>query len=247
LNRVIAVGVSEDEAKLAITSAIADRKIRVRVTVKSDAAPLMRWNRTVAEAKGLGSGPNNPVPAAECFEGANIGVPIHLTPHDFDWQNSRPLKPWQIRPRDSRSTEGRTFVLPRRTVRLIEVSIADITRLIDEVTKSAHGGIVGESASSASRDHAVARSTPSMSRDDAAGNATSSLDRGGVPAPARKKARKKTATERERARRVIKELYPAGVPGQATLPNKLLCGLVGKKIDLPVSDDTILRAAGRRK
>lgn len=66
----------------------------------------------------------------------------------------------------------------------------------------------------------------------------------------------KTATRRsrpvlERANAAINELYPEGRPGQAAEPNSLLCRRVGdmlKKMGLPdVSDDTILRAAGRRK
>jgi hypothetical protein len=55
----------------------------------------------------------------------------------------------------------------------------------------------------------------------------------------------------ERARSIIKELYPNGVPDQATEPNAILCRKVGgrlKKNQMPeVSDPTILRAAGRRK
>jgi hypothetical protein len=55
----------------------------------------------------------------------------------------------------------------------------------------------------------------------------------------------------ERARGAINELYPNGVPGQAVKPNAILCRQVGEKLKqagLPdVSDDTILRAAGRRK
>jgi hypothetical protein len=55
----------------------------------------------------------------------------------------------------------------------------------------------------------------------------------------------------ERALGAIKELYPRGVPEQATEPNANLCRRVGDKLKnegLPdVSDDTILRAAGRRK
>jgi hypothetical protein len=55
----------------------------------------------------------------------------------------------------------------------------------------------------------------------------------------------------ERAQHVIGELYPGGVPGQAAEPNAILCRRVGEKLKearLPhVSDDTILRAAGRRK
>jgi hypothetical protein len=55
----------------------------------------------------------------------------------------------------------------------------------------------------------------------------------------------------ERARGAIRELYPKGVPDQATEPNVNLCRRVSAKLNeakLPnVSDDTILRAAGRRK
>ena len=62
---------------------------------------------------------------------------------------------------------------------------------------------------------------------------------------------KKSQPAFERARRTIEELYPQGVPGQAVEPNVNLCRRVGEKLrtaGLPgVSDDTILRAAGRRK
>ena len=55
----------------------------------------------------------------------------------------------------------------------------------------------------------------------------------------------------ERAQNAINELYPNGVPEQADLPNPVLCRCVGdklKKSGLPdVSDDTIQRAAGRRR
>jgi hypothetical protein len=55
----------------------------------------------------------------------------------------------------------------------------------------------------------------------------------------------------ERVQRAIEALYPNGVPDQATEPNVTLCRRVSAKLkesQLPdVSDDTILRAAGRRK
>ena len=56
---------------------------------------------------------------------------------------------------------------------------------------------------------------------------------------------------RERARIAIEEIYPNGIPSRAAVPNARLCRRVGEKlktIGLPdVSDDTILRTAGRRK
>jgi hypothetical protein len=52
----------------------------------------------------------------------------------------------------------------------------------------------------------------------------------------------------ERALRAIAEVYPEGVPDQATEPNSKLCQRVGEKLKgLQISDDTILRAAGRRR
>jgi hypothetical protein len=258
--RRVAVRVSIDEAKVAISRAIADRKIRVRLTVGPHADPLMRPMFL------------NPSPALECIEGTNVHLPSHLSPHDLDWPNSRPLKPLQIRPRDRRSI-ARPFSWPNRTVSLIEVQIDDVTWLIDEITKSAHGGIASESTSSTPSDHTVTQSTPPMSRDDATGNGASSLEHSGAPpeepppaisprqpllpdprdligvpaVPAPKKSR----PGRERARRAIDELYHGDVPDQATEPNWRLCKRVGKRLEelgLPnVSNDTILRAAGRRK
>ena len=65
----------------------------------------------------------------------------------------------------------------------------------------------------------------------------------------RKRPQRRSRPALERAKRAIKELYPEGVPGQAAVPNALLCRRVGEKLkemELPdVSDDTILRAAGR--
>jgi hypothetical protein len=56
---------------------------------------------------------------------------------------------------------------------------------------------------------------------------------------------------RELAERAIKDLYPNGVPDQASERNKILLKNVGDWLEannLPdVGDDTILRAAGRRQ
>jgi hypothetical protein len=63
--------------------------------------------------------------------------------------------------------------------------------------------------------------------------------------------RSKSRPAFERVQRIIDELYPTGVPDQASEPNANLCRRVATKLKdakLPaVSDDTILRAAGRRK
>lgn len=78
-----------------------------------------------------------------------------------------------------------------------------------------------------------------------------------VPLPASQESKEKTGTSkksqpaRKRAEEAIRELYPRGVPDQASEPNSALCDKVGKKLkekNLPdVSNDTILRAACRRR
>jgi 7-cyano-7-deazaguanine synthase in queuosine biosynthesis len=94
--------------------------------------------------------------------------------------------------------------------------------------------------------------------DEAEAESASGDQRGGayVPdgAPIHGRMRRghgKSSPALERARGAIKELYPNGVPCQSAEPNANLCRRIGEKLKqagLPdVSDDTILRAAGRRK
>jgi hypothetical protein len=65
------------------------------------------------------------------------------------------------------------------------------------------------------------------------------------------KEQTKSRPARGGAERAIQELYPEGVPDQTALPNATLYRRVGEKLKalgLPiVSDDTILRAAQRRR
>jgi hypothetical protein len=64
-------------------------------------------------------------------------------------------------------------------------------------------------------------------------------------------ARARSRPKFQGALRAIGEIYPNGVPDQATEPNSELCRRVSEKLKgaglPPVSDDTILRAAGRRR
>jgi hypothetical protein len=60
--------------------------------------------------------------------------------------------------------------------------------------------------------------------------------------------KKRRRPQFENALAAIRARYPNGVPDQTTVPNKILCRLVREKAaGDPGSDDTILRAAGRRK
>ena len=77
--------------------------------------------------------------------------------------------------------------------------------------------------------------------------AENSARKGGRAEEISKPNRRKSRPSFERARRVIDELYPNGVPDQATVSNKKLCQRVSEKLPEAVSPETILRAAGRRK
>src|SRR5262245_20359772 len=79
LKRIMATGVTENEAKADLCHALADRKIDVRVRIaKGDSAR-----------------------GGQVFSDGNVGVPEHLNPADFDWEQSRPTARWPIGPRDS--------------------------------------------------------------------------------------------------------------------------------------------------
>ena len=71
------------------------------------------------------------------------------------------------------------------------------------------------------------------------------------PPPSQQRPREKRRPSLQRAQAAIEAAYPNGVPDQATEPNKTLCRRVSEKLtelNLPkASNDTILRAAGRRK
>lgn len=81
-----------------------------------------------------------------------------------------------------------------------------------------------------------------------------SAERAGNPTPHTSHqtgSKPRSRPARERIERALKELYPNGVPEQVDEPNKTLCRRVGewlKSKRLPeAKNDTILRAAGRRK
>jgi hypothetical protein len=76
-----------------------------------------------------------------------------------------------------------------------------------------------------------------------------------APTPPKGMRRSPAQVKREQARRAIEKVYPQGVPDQATVPNLGLIdairkqlmadGVITKRHD--IGDDTILRAAGRKK
>ena len=77
--RVVATGVNEDHAKQAICTAIADKKINVRFSIASEEGSAPFGEHVVGTVRG----------------GSEIEIPSQLAPNDFNWQQSRPLKPWR--------------------------------------------------------------------------------------------------------------------------------------------------------
>ncbi len=179
-----AVGRSEPEVQNEICGAITDGAIKIRGKLQKHAKSL------VDDA---------------VLEGSDFRIPSEMKPKDLDWQNSRPVRPWEVRP-------GAVKLPGLWYLEWIELFRSDVTNVL------CSSGKAGGSVRHVSREA---------------------------------KVRGKSAPAFDRAEAVIKEMYPHGVPDQATEPNKKLCRRVVAKLKekrLPnVSNDTILRAAGRRK
>jgi hypothetical protein len=104
LKRVMATGVTESEAQIALCDAIANRKITIRLFIgnfeRADFFLLEQW---------IGPPHLGPIDLArrpERFglppQQVGLTIPVQITPQDFDWRESRPLKPW----RDTQHTFG---------------------------------------------------------------------------------------------------------------------------------------------
>jgi hypothetical protein len=179
LKRLVEAGVSEDEGKLDISRAIADRKIRGRLTVAMEADIIATWHQMVMKVQGLGTGPNHLAGSVECFEGGNINVPSYLLPGDFDWQASRPLLPWPIRPRDGRLNEWKSRLALLLELRTIEVlawiqrtysSTAHEAEAPRDITESQakRNATAGQETTAIGALASQLKSNPQMSRADAA-------------------------------------------------------------------------------
>ena len=108
LKRVMASGATDDDAKLDICRAVADRKVGVRVTVARS---------------------NDQAMGGMVLSGGNVDVPARLDPDDFDWVRSRPLKRWLVGPR---LIEHYTWTSgwSARSLDLIELSTRDVRRIL---------------------------------------------------------------------------------------------------------------------
>jgi len=127
LARLTENGAAEADAKAAICNAMADGKIRVRVKTEEpgpkDLDPVERALQ------------NLPTGGGEVFAGDAVVVPQHLVPTDFDWINSRVLKPWRVRPRSVGERYDGTFQTGPWTIVLLELwrEHVDTLRPIDGI------------------------------------------------------------------------------------------------------------------
>jgi len=104
LERVMATGIIEDEAKTDLCRAVADGNIRVRLKVDASASHIGGWV--------LSSG--------------NISVPPHLTPVDFDWPQSRPRNPWRVGPTGPQNYTHVWWSWRPQPIESIELATADV-------------------------------------------------------------------------------------------------------------------------
>jgi hypothetical protein len=107
LERVMATGVIEDEAKTDRCRAVADRKINVRLKVDASASHIGRW----------------------VLSGDNISVSPHLTPGDFDWIQSRPRNRWRVGPNGPQHYTHVWWIWQDQPIELIELATADVQHI----------------------------------------------------------------------------------------------------------------------
>jgi hypothetical protein len=144
LKRFTVAGFARKKAKIIICRLIANKTFKIRLTttapVANPAAEIIEdWNQTILRAEGLARRDTHvrlnkrtgQFEVGDSFEGANIKIPSHLAPEDFDWRQSRPWKPWLIGPREWKSEERRSFSWRNRPISLIEVHTIDVITWIE--------------------------------------------------------------------------------------------------------------------
>lgn len=176
----------QNDVQADICRAIADGAVTTRAKLERHTTKRMTSRNTV-------------------LKGESFHIPTDLKPEDLNWRESRPLKPWVVRPEAHR--------LPGLwNLEWIELLQADVTNVLCATRQN------GKPAQKMSGKMA---------------------------------ARRRSRPTFERAQLALETLYPAGAPTQADVPNKILCEEIAqwlKNNGRPrVSDDSILRAAGRRK
>lgn len=113
LERAMATGITEDQAKRDLCLAVADKKIEVRVTIAA----------------------SDHSAGGEVFWDGNIRVPPHLNPDDFDWKSSRPRRPWSIGPRLGQHYSWISG-WKSRPIDLIELSTGEVQSIFSSSAKA---------------------------------------------------------------------------------------------------------------
>jgi hypothetical protein len=104
LARVMAVrGIRVDEAQTLICQVVADRRVEVSVVTDRHGAKQISGKYQLS--------------------GSDLEIPLHLKPSHFDWNSSRPVKAWGVKP-------GRLPVEGSWLMRSIRVRGEDITRML---------------------------------------------------------------------------------------------------------------------
>jgi hypothetical protein len=113
VTRVMAAGAKKNDAKRDLCSAIADGNIAVRVRLAEE--------------------PYRNLPATVLSD-LNLDVPSYLSPSDFDWRQSRPLKKWPIAQKYPGEMILAFFAraghLVERRIDLIELRTSDVAELL---------------------------------------------------------------------------------------------------------------------
>jgi hypothetical protein len=135
----MATGLAKKEAQVDISNAIADGKIRVRVTFADRSS---RITRTFTGTEG------------------DFKVPIHLRPGDFHWRRSQPVKSWLTVTREWISRSGEKHSL---SILLIEVRTADV---MDCVAKPARNNIHAKLVTTAGRESLAVKALASQIKDN---------------------------------------------------------------------------------
>jgi hypothetical protein len=128
-----AAGLAKDEAQNGICQAVADGVVNIRVTLREHATRFMR--------------------SADVLDGKVFEIPTTLKPEDFDWDQSRPLKPWFVR-REMYSLPGYWHV------EKIELCITDVMNAF--CTAARPGGPLERAESEAGP---ASRSRPALQTD----------------------------------------------------------------------------------
>src|SRR5262245_2823796 len=127
-----ATGRSKDDAKTDICKAIGERAVEIRAKLAKHTTRAMRSSKVLA--------------------GSDFEIPPEIKPKDFDWEGSRPVKPWFVR-------RGIAQLAGYWQLDWIELSRADVTNLL------CSGVTQGQSSQPAARSiRAKSRSRPTHER-----------------------------------------------------------------------------------